>query len=71
MKEESMKEGPLSTHYVRLGPGTKRGRSSSGVKGNANIKKGYTFSKSKNSCRYRNCCMCWELEGDAKASSAI
>lgn len=35
--------------YVGLAPGTETGMSSSGVKGKANIKKGYTFSKVLNS----------------------
>lgn len=35
--------------YVGLAPGTETGMSSSGVKGNANIKKGHTFTKVLNS----------------------
>jgi len=64
VQEESTKEGPLGTRCVGLAPGTESGRSSSGVKGNADIKKGYTFSKSMNCCRYRNCYTHWEPEKD-------
>lgn len=70
MQEERMKEGPLSTYDEGLAPGTERGWSSNGVKGKANIKKGYTFSKSTNCCRYRRCYVCWEAEGRTEASFA-
>lgn len=46
-----MKKGPLGTCYTDLAAGTELGRSSSGVEGNARIKKGYTVSKSMNCCR--------------------
>lgn len=37
--EESVKEEPSGTYYSGLAPGTERVRSSSGLEGNANIKK--------------------------------
>lgn len=66
VQEEGMKEGPLGTCYVGLAP--RHSRSSSRVKSNANVKKGYTFSNCMNCCRYRNRYACWEPEGDTKAA---
>lgn len=39
---ESTKKGPLGTCYTDFAPGTESGGSSSGVEGNAHIKKEYT-----------------------------
>lgn len=44
VKEKGMKEGSLLS-YVGLAPGTETDMSSSVVKDNAYIKKGYIFSK--------------------------
>lgn len=52
--EESMNQGPFGVPYRSLTPGTEVCSSSSGVKATSNIKKGYTFSKSRN-CRHWNC----------------